>query len=125
VRRAQESAATQEAILAAAMRLFLEHGYGKVTVNDIAHAAEIAVPTVYASTGGKSAILGATLEQAMGDPIAAETLAAAGQSSSPRDVLRVTAQGVRSDTERYHEVIRVMEAAAAILNPDVLPEGRV
>jgi len=114
VRRAQGAAATREAILAAAMRLFLEHDYGKVTVNDIAHAAKIAVPTVYASTGGKSAILGALIEEAMRDPIVSETLAAVDKASRPREVMRVTAKGVRADSQRYHEMIRVMEAAARL-----------
>jgi hypothetical protein len=36
------------------MRLFLQSGRCTVTVNDIGRAADVAVPTVCASTGGKS-----------------------------------------------------------------------
>jgi len=38
VRRTQAAADTRATILSTAMRLFLEQGYGKVTVNDIANA---------------------------------------------------------------------------------------
>ena len=54
VRRDRTAADTRAAILSAAMRLFLERGYGPVTVADIAREAGTAVPTVYASTGGKA-----------------------------------------------------------------------
>jgi Bacterial regulatory proteins, tetR family len=56
---------TRATILATATRLFLAHGYGRVTVNDIAQEAHLAVPTVYASTGGKSAILSTLIEEGM------------------------------------------------------------
>lgn len=56
-RRAEAAAGTRAAILEAALRLFVAHGYAKVTIGDIARKAGTAVPTVYASTGGKSAIL--------------------------------------------------------------------
>lgn len=42
---------TRTNILDTAMRLFLERGYAKVTVGDIAAEASLALPTVYASTG--------------------------------------------------------------------------
>jgi AcrR family transcriptional regulator len=112
MRRTQAAADTREMILTTAMRLFLEHGYGKVTVNDIAREASIAVPTVYASTGGKSAILGALIDQAMRDPIVDATLTAVSQCRTPRDIMRVTTHGIRVDNERYHEMMQVMEAAA-------------
>ncbi|WP_107081678.1 helix-turn-helix domain-containing protein [Streptomyces sp. SBT349] len=41
----------------AATRLFVDHGSANVTVADIAREAGTAVPTVYASTGGKGAVL--------------------------------------------------------------------
>jgi AcrR family transcriptional regulator len=113
-RRAKAAADTRDTILTVALGLFVEHGYGKVTVSDIARAASVAVPTVYTSTGGKSAILGALIDKAMRDPIVDETLTAVDQCRTPDHVMRVTANGVRVDNERHHSVVRVMEAAAAL-----------
>jgi AcrR family transcriptional regulator len=112
--RAQAAAGTRRSILDTAMRLFLEHGYGKVTVNDIADGASLAPATVYASAGGKAAILATLIDEAMRDPIVEETLSAARKSRTGDEVLRVAAHGVRVDNERYHDIVEVMKNAAAV-----------
>jgi AcrR family transcriptional regulator len=114
VRRTQAAAGTRAAILDAALRLFCEHGYGKVTVQDIAREASTAVPTVYASTGGKVAILGTLIEEATGDPIVAETLSAVDECADASEAIRVLVHGVRVDNERYHHIIQVMKDAATL-----------
>jgi AcrR family transcriptional regulator len=113
-RRTRAAADTRAAILDAALRLFCERGYGKVTVQDIAREASTAVPTVYASTGGKVAILGTLIEEAMGDPIAAETLSAVDECADASEAIRVLVHGVRVDNERYHHIIQVMKDAATL-----------
>jgi AcrR family transcriptional regulator len=112
--RAQGALDTRRNILDAAMSLFLEHGYGKVTVADIATKASLALPTVYASTGGKAAILDTLIDEAMRDPIVDETLSAVRRSKSGDEILRITAHGTRVDNERYHDIITVMKCAAAV-----------
>lgn len=112
--RTRAASQTRATILATAMRLFLEHGYGKVTVSDIATQARLALPTVYASTGGKAAILGTLIEQAMQDPIVEETLSAVRKSKSGTEILGILARGVRLDNERHHDIIAVMKDAAAV-----------
>ena len=96
------------------MRLFLESGYGQVTVAGIAAEAGLASPTVYASTGGKAAILATLIEESMSDPIVEETLSAVGKSVSGDEVIRIAAHGVRVDNERYHDIVQVMTDAAAV-----------
>ena len=113
-RRARAAADTRATILATAMRLFLERGYGGVTVSDIAREAAIAVPTVYASTGGKSAILATLIDQAERDPVVEATFAAIRGSPTPLDAIRATAHGVRVDNQRYHDLIQVMVTAATL-----------
>ncbi|MFB7978493.1 TetR/AcrR family transcriptional regulator [Streptomyces vinaceus] len=51
-RRAGYTAATRQAILAAARQLFVERGYFGTRVEDIGRAARVTVPTVYATGGG-------------------------------------------------------------------------
>jgi AcrR family transcriptional regulator len=112
--RAKAAAETRATILATATRLFLAHGYGRVTVNDIAQEAHLAVPTVYASTGGKSAILSTLIEEGMRDPVVDETLSAIRERRSPHEVIRVVAHGVRVSNERYHDIAQIMATAAVI-----------
>jgi AcrR family transcriptional regulator len=111
--RDRAAADTRAAILSAAMRLFLDRGYGRVTVADIAREAGTAVPTVYASTGGKSAILATLVHDAERDPIVEQSLAAIRASTAPQEVIRLTAHGTRVDNERYHDLIELMVNTAA------------
>ena len=46
----------------AALKLFYRHGYGKVTMLDIAEAAEMSRPTLYAAFENKEAILASLLD---------------------------------------------------------------
>ncbi|MFC0507074.1 TetR/AcrR family transcriptional regulator [Micromonospora costi] len=104
-RRAVAAAATRAAILTNARALFLEHGYAAVTVGDIAKAARVAVPTVYASAGGKSGILSALLQPAVEDSSVGETLAAVAAADDPRRVVDLAAEGTRRDHERHWETL--------------------
>jgi len=113
LRRAQSASQTRMAIHTAAMRLFLERGYGNVTVGDIAAQVAVAIPTVYASAGGKATILARLIADAQADPIAAETLPALRICTHARDVIQVTAHGARMGNERCHDIIQVIVTAAA------------
>lgn len=57
-RRERKKAATRQALSDAALRLFLERGFDKVTVSEIADAADTAVSTLFAHfPGGKEALI--------------------------------------------------------------------
>ena len=56
-KRKAQAESTREAIIEAGRKLFLESGYANTTVASIAREAGVAVPTVYASIGGKQGIL--------------------------------------------------------------------
>ncbi len=49
----------EQKILAAAFRLFNQHGFRKVTMSDLAEAAEISRPTLYAAFENKEAVFNA------------------------------------------------------------------
>jgi AcrR family transcriptional regulator len=114
VRRVEAAGDTRARILDAAMRLFVQKGYGKVTVSDIAREAAVAVPTVYASAGGKTAILATVIDEAVRDPVVEETLAAVRGARNPREVVKLVANGTRVDNERYHDIIQVNQTASAV-----------
>ncbi|MFH9969220.1 TetR/AcrR family transcriptional regulator [Streptomyces mirabilis] len=113
-RRAEAAAETRAAILDAALRLFLEHGYGKVTVGDIARESGTAVPTVYASTGGKASILAHLISKGIGDPIVDQTLVAVRASHEPREAVAIATHGVRVDNERYCALLQILITAATL-----------
>lgn len=104
-RRQDAAAATRDAILDCARRLFGVEGYATVTVADIASAARVAVPTVYGSTGGKAAILRALLEPAVHDPAVDRTLADIAATDDPRQVVVRAAAGPRAAHERHWELV--------------------
>jgi AcrR family transcriptional regulator len=114
VRRAQAAEDTRARILDAATRLFVSKGYGKVTVNDIAGEAAVAVPTVYTSAGGKTAILATIIDEAVRDPVVDATLAAVRKARDPREVIDLVANGTRVDNERYQDIIQVNRTASAV-----------
>ncbi|MEV0276133.1 TetR/AcrR family transcriptional regulator [Streptomyces sp. NPDC050610] len=56
-RRERKKAATRQAIAAAALRLFLEHGYDHVSIRGIAEAADVSTATVFKHFTGKEALV--------------------------------------------------------------------
>jgi AcrR family transcriptional regulator len=56
-RRRAQARETQRAVLLAAAKLFVEQGYGRTTIVDVAHAAGVSVETVYSSFGNKATLL--------------------------------------------------------------------
>ncbi|ETK37041.1 TetR/AcrR family transcriptional regulator [Microbispora sp. ATCC PTA-5024] len=104
-RREDAAAATREAIISSARDLFLAHGYSGVTVAQIAAAARVAVQTVYSSAGSKTAILSALLEPAVNDPTVNEVLDAVAAATDPREIVRLTAAGVRRTHERHWALV--------------------
>jgi AcrR family transcriptional regulator len=107
-RRLEGAAATRASILDAAKQLFVARGVSAVTIAEIARQARVAVPTVYASLGGKSEILTALLEPARNDPASGETLAAVAASIDPPAIIRYTARGTRLNHERHWEVVHAL-----------------
>lgn len=56
-RRQAQAKATRSEIVRAARDLFIEQGYGRTTMVDIAGAAGVSVETIYAALGNKSTLL--------------------------------------------------------------------
>ncbi len=56
-RRRAQAEENRSAIVRAARDLFIEQGYGRTTIADIADAAEVSVETIYAAFGNKPTLL--------------------------------------------------------------------
>jgi len=56
-RRQAQSRETRRAVLDAARELFIEQGYGRTTIADVARAAGVSVETVYSAFGNKATLL--------------------------------------------------------------------
>jgi AcrR family transcriptional regulator len=63
--RAEGARRTRQAIVATAGDLFVERGYAATSLADIAAAAGVARPTVFAAFGSKAALLRQVLDQAL------------------------------------------------------------
>ncbi len=63
--RAESARRTRQAIVETAGRLFVERGYTVTSLADIAAAAHVARPTVFAAYGSKVALLRQVLDQAL------------------------------------------------------------
>lgn len=114
-RRQEQAAATRQAILSAARSLFVERGYARTTVADIAAEARVALPTVYASVGTKPAILGELRKRIPTDADVPEqqdvpTLLA--QAKDPREVIVGFVAAVRQLIEISGDLMYAIESAA-------------
>jgi len=56
-RRQAQASETRSAIVTTARDLFIEQGYGRTTMTDIARAAGVSVETIYAAFGNKATLL--------------------------------------------------------------------
>ncbi len=114
-RRQEQAEATRQAILDAARSLFVERGYARTTVADIAAAARVALPTIYVSVGTKPAILGELrklIPVDAGVPEQQDLLALLAQAMDPREVIAGFVAAVRRLIEISGDLMFAIESAA-------------
>jgi AcrR family transcriptional regulator len=119
--RAEES---RERMLEVARRLFAERGYSETTIEAIASAADVAVPTVYAAFQSKRGVLSALMTRlASGEPGGTPLLETAGPrevmgETDPRRVVSRFVAHLAGVQERVIPTYDVMKSAART-EPDV------
>lgn len=111
-RRQEYAAATRQAILATARKLFAERGYFATRVEDIASEARVAPATVYAVTGGKSGLLAELIRVWTTDPIVEATLSSVALSRSGAAIIDKTAAASRRMREDFADIMRVLISTA-------------
>ncbi len=123
-RRRAQAAETRRQILAAAQRLFEEHGYAATTMAAIAAEAGVALKTVYVAFETKSGVLRALWNLLLrGDddtaPVAErDWFRAVVEEPDPERQLRLTARNSRSVKERAGAILNVIRSAAPV-DPDI------
>jgi AcrR family transcriptional regulator len=120
VLRTAQARATRQAIVDAAARLFIQHGYGATTVDAIAEAAGVSRKTVFTSVGGKAETLKLALDWAIaGDDepvpmLERPQITALRQEPDARRILTRYAAHVRQTSARTAPLHEVVRAAAGL-----------
>jgi AcrR family transcriptional regulator len=96
--RDQQAAATRKAVVDAGRELFLAHGYGATTIDQIAATAGVSKPTVFSAVGNKQAVLAAVRD-----------IALAGDDLPVAIAERAPFQAVLAEGDAYQAVVLMVE----------------
>lgn len=119
-RRQAQARATRLKVIEAAKRLFIEHGYPATTIDAIAEAAEVPLPSVYRLFGSKRALLSAVLDTSFGgddQPVAfgdRPAVRAARDEPDPARMVTAFARIVRELMDRSSAIQHVLATAAQV-----------
>jgi len=119
-RRLAQVRETRLAVIEAAKSMFVEHGYPSTTIEAIADAAGVPVPTVYRLFGSKRALLTAVIDTAFGgddEPVAfgdRPAVRAALAESDPRELVNAFAHIARELMDRASAIQHVLATAAHV-----------
>jgi AcrR family transcriptional regulator len=114
--------ATRQSVIAAARRLFTERGYAGSSIEAIAEAAGVAVPTVYAAFGNKRSILRAMIAAAVDEerprPVAERVREQAAGVPDPATRMQKMMRLFVSFIAQSADVLRIIRGAAAV-DPEI------
>ncbi len=119
-RRQAQARATRLKVIEAAKRLFIEHGYPATTIDAIAEAAEVPLPSVYRLFGSKRALLSAVLDTSFGgddQPVAfgdRPAVRAARDEPDPARMVTAFARIARELMDRSSAIQHVLATAAQV-----------
>jgi AcrR family transcriptional regulator len=116
--RSESASGTRHRILDAAKELFSARGVEKVTIGDIASAARVSAPTLYALFQSKTGILKAVIERSFFSTRYAEAAEQAEKARNPEEILRITASISRVILDTEREEIGLMRGVSA-LSPEL------
>lgn len=84
--RKGEESQSRDRLLDSALRLFLEHGYGSVSLETVAKDAHVSMRTIYNQFGGKAGLFGAVIKRCS-DPFVTVLLEDGILEGQPEDAL--------------------------------------
>jgi AcrR family transcriptional regulator len=121
--RQEQAARTRARVVEAADALFIERGYVRTTIKDIAQDAGVAADTVYAAFGSKPRVLTAVLDARLA-PAGEASVLDRGEAQhvrdepDPRRQLQLFAQDMAAVSRRVRPIYEIMRTASAA-EPDL------
>ncbi len=115
--RDTQAAQTRSRILEASKELFCGEGFDRVTINMIAKAAQVSMPTVYAIFKSKRGVLQALIDEALPPKEFAQLVEKSMKEKGPQERLKLTAKLSRNiyDAERgFMDILR----GASVVAPE-------
>lgn len=112
--RDAQAAQTKSLILKAAKKLFQEEGFDRVTINMLAQAAEVSMPTIYALFKSKRGVLQCLIDDALPPDRFAELVEDSMQERSPKRRLLVTAKLARRIYDAEKGVMDILRGASVV-----------
>jgi AcrR family transcriptional regulator len=118
--RTAQAAETRRAVVSAALRLFVAHGYGATTIDAVAKAAGVSRKTVFTAVGGKVELLKTAVDWAVAGDDRAQALAERPRMKEvfalddPARLLAGWAQVMVEIDQRVAGVFRALEVAAEL-----------
>jgi AcrR family transcriptional regulator len=112
--RQRQAQATRDEIVAAARRLFAQHGYVDTSVAQIAEEAGVAVQTVYKSMHTKGALLMALVDAIDDEAEVPALQAELASTTDPPELVRACVKLTRQIHERCGDIIRALASAAPV-----------
>jgi AcrR family transcriptional regulator len=109
--REAQANATKRVILEAARSVFSESGYAVATIDAVAMAAGVSVPTVYAVFGSKPGLLSALVADAGSDLRIRRLASRAMSEQEPRRRLAAIAKVVRTIMQEEASLLKVLREA--------------
>ena len=116
--RSERALGTRQRILDNAKDLFTERGVETVAIGDIASAAGVAAPTLYALFQSKAGILKAVVERSFFNARYGEFAQRAEEADDPIEILRITASISRVILDTERDEIGLLRGVAA-LSPEL------
>jgi AcrR family transcriptional regulator len=112
--RDSQAAQTRNRILEAAIELFLNEGFDRVTIGKLAQSAGVSMPTIYAIFKSKRGVLQALIDEAL-SPNQFEALVEDGNhEKSPQKRLGITAKMARQIYDAERELMDILRSASVL-----------
>ncbi|MDB4936388.1 MAG: transcriptional regulator, TetR family [Labilithrix sp.] len=121
--RDQQADETRTRIVAAARKLFLEHGFDGTTMDAVAREAGVATPTVYAAFRSKRGLVAELLNRARMGPSYTELVKAAHAETDPEAKVLATAAIAREVFDAERSVMDILRGAG-VVSPEFGDEDR-
>jgi AcrR family transcriptional regulator len=118
--RDEQASATRRRVLDAALRLFVQGGYHRTTIEAVAAESGVAVPTVYKAFGTKAAILRGAVAQALAGDDEREPLMRRPwwreqlDEPDPEKQLQLIARNARAIWNRAAPIVEMLRTAATL-----------